>query len=346
MKLLPVKKRKVAVLFTSGLGDALLFTPLLKELKRKNFHITCIFYSRFNNDCFFDQSFIDSKVVIRSKPGLLLYSLLRFRYFVNFYINHFGNGRMINLSATLCSKKTTKTCTTGIPGTSAKRMRPVHKELTDAEQNMHLLYSRSNSAIKKIESFYLLPTLPRKLPIKANPYFIVQVSAGNNSTPFKNWPLQNWAGLIERLCRSYPDHEFVIVGDDTEREYIQSMEKIGYINCRILIGKTTVREVFELTWNSCGYIGLDSGIMHMAVALQKKTVTIFGASNENLYGYRSIDPENHRVLVSGLPCRPCSSWKSANTSRVTDPMQCPDFACLRSIEPGYVFDEITAHFKL
>ena len=50
MKLLPVKKRKIAILFTGGLGDTLLYTPLLKELKKKQFTVTCIFYSPYSHD--------------------------------------------------------------------------------------------------------------------------------------------------------------------------------------------------------------------------------------------------------------------------------------------------------
>lgn len=349
MKLLAGKKRKVAVLLTSGIGDALLFTPLLRELKRKGFIITCIFYSKFDNDCFFDPSLVDSKVFIRSKLSLLLYSLGRLRYFSNYYINHFGNGYAISLSARLCSKRVTKTCTANKYGGTSKRNRAVFPELTDAEQNLHLLYSREGSKITDIKNFYqqaLLP-IPAGFNIKQNnAYFIVQVSAGNNSTPFKNWSMQNWVILIERLCRSYPNFEFVIAGDYTEREYIQTLENIGSTNCHILIGKTTVKEVFALTGNSIGYIGLDSGIMHMAVALQKRTVTIFGASNEKLYGYETLDPDNHKVIRSSLSCRPCSGWKNANTSRVSDPMLCPDFACLTSITPDHVFEQITAHFKL
>ncbi len=350
MKLLSGKKRKVAVILTSGIGDALLFTPLLRELKRKDFLITCIFYSKFDIDCFFDPSLFDSKVFIRSKLSLLWYSLTRFRYFSNYYINHFGNGNAISLSAKICSKRITRTSTNVGTGNRVKRKRNVYAELTDAEQNLHLLYSRANAKISDIKKFYQQAVLPLPALLSSNgtsqSYFIIQVSAGNNSTPFKNWPMQYWAILIERLCRSYPNSDFVIVGDDTEKEYIQILEKTGYHNCRILIGKTTVKEVFALTGNSDGYIGLDSGIMHMAVALQKRTVTIFGASNENLYGYETLDPENHKVIRSSLNCRPCSAWKNANNSRVNDPMLCPDFACLTSITPDHVFEQVITHFTL
>ena len=352
MKLLAKKKRKIAILFTSGLGDTLMFVPLLKHLKHKEFTITCIFYSAHTNDCLFDPSLVDSKIFIRSKFSLLFYALSRFRHFSNFYINQFGNGRTIRSAAFICSKKITKTTITSTSGAFSKRRKAVVPNFTDAEQNLRLLYTEQNAAIKNIEEFYL----PRPL-VKSSSghglqnngstgYFMIQVSAGNNMTPFKNWPIKNWLILIERLCRSFPHLEFIIAGDRTETAYARDFENLGCSNCRVLIGKTTIEEVFDLTAKSSGYIGLDSGLMHIAVALQKKTLAIFGASNENLYGYEFLDPGNHKVISSTLTCRPCSSWKNANTSRVTNPMLCPDFACLTSIDPGRVFDQTCAHFNL
>ena len=72
MKLLTAKKRKIAILFNGGLGDILLFVPLLKELKKHEFHITCIYYGKFKNDCLLDKSLFDEK---KSRACFVLESL-------------------------------------------------------------------------------------------------------------------------------------------------------------------------------------------------------------------------------------------------------------------------------
>ena len=79
------------------------------------------------------------------------------------------------------------------------------------------------------------------------------------------------------------------------------------------------------------YIGLDSGLMHIAVALNKPTFTVWGASNPILYGYEWIDPKKHKIVSLNLKCAPCSAWINPNTSRVTNPLECPDFKCIRDI---------------
>ena len=344
MKLLTAKKRKIAIIFTGGLGDTLLFIPLLKELKKKQFSITCIFYARDKNDCLFDESLFDHKVHINSKTGLFVFALKNRKRFVNFYINHLGNGRAIYLTAAMSSYRVTRTAVLKTINSQLCRNIRVESALSDAEQNLHLLYTAANARINNIQDFYL--TLPRQATDAMQDAYIIQVSAGNNTTPFKNWPMQNWIGLVTKLCYTFQNSSFIIVGDAFETGYANAFEKLNIPNCKVLIGKTSVVEVFDLVASSKGYIGLDSGIMHMAVALQKKTVTLFGASDEQLYGYSQLDNARHLVITSSISCRPCAAWKNANTSRVTDPMQCPDLACLTNIKEADVFDSLVAHFNL
>jgi ADP-heptose:LPS heptosyltransferase len=95
----------------------------------------------------------------------------------------------------------------------------------------------------------------------------------------------------------------------------------------------------EIIYNSKYYIGLDSGLMHIAVALNKPTFTIFGASNPKLYGYGWMG-EKHKMISLNLSCSPCSSWLNANTSRVSNPNQCPDFKCIKGISIELVTKEL------
>jgi ADP-heptose:LPS heptosyltransferase len=350
MKLLTKKKRKIAVLFTGGLGDTLLYTPLLKELKKKKFLITGVFYSKYPSDSLFDDSLVDKKVNCSSKISLMVFAFTHFKAFVNTYTNHLAKGKAISLTAWLSSKKVTATLSINAASTISKRNKNIIPSFTDAEQNMHLLYSTQNAIIKNIGDFYLPhPVLNKTLTHKfvgTGNYFILQISAGNNTTPYKNWPVNYWLKLTQMLCKAFPESQFVIAGDNTEMEYAAEFHKLPYQNCKVLIGKTSVQEIFNLTAFSNGYIGLDSGLMHLAVALQKKSLTIFGGTDEKLYGYQFLDAANHKVIAAAISCRPCSAWKNANTSRVNNPMLCPDIACLTAITPDLVYQQIITHFQL
>lgn len=352
MKLLPVKKRKIAIFFTSGIGDTVLQVPLMNALKQKQFTITCIFISQYNNDCLFDDKLADKKVFLKTKFSMLLYAITRVKYFTNVYVNHLEEGRWVRLLAGLCGKVVTKSTREKNTGKLHKRIKSCDNTFSDAEQNKYLLFSKYNASIKNISDFYfpspkLNKELINKFPLNGEKrFFVLQISAGNNLTPFKNWPINYWHEVVNKLCLHYQQYEFVIIGDNTETGYVAAFENLHCNNLKILIGKTSVEEAFTLIAKSDGYIGLDSGFLHIAVALKKKTLAIFGASNEKLYGYGMIDSINHQEITANINCRPCHGWKCVNNSRVSDPLLCPDFACLTSIEPTHVYKEIITHFSL
>jgi ADP-heptose:LPS heptosyltransferase len=352
MKLLTAKKRKIVIVFAGGLGDTLLYVPLMKELKKKQFHITCIFYARDKNHCLFDTTLFDHAVTINSKAGLIFFALTNIKRFVNFYINHLANGKMIYLTGRISSKRVTRTSNHPAGKNKTVRNVPIETDLSEAEQNLHLLYNAANAKIKGISSFYISQTKVDSSRIKSfvkndtKDYYIIQVAAGNNSTPFKNWPIQNWLALVAQLCDEFKHISFIIVGDEFEKDHAAAFEQLNRSNCQVLIGQTSIPELFDLVAFGKGYIGLDSGIMHMAASLQKKTITIFGASDEKLYGYSQFDGNDHKVITLPIYCRPCSAWRNANTSRVTDAMQCPDFACLTGIKEEEVYQQVVTHFDL
>ena len=352
MKLPTAKKRKIALIFSGGLGDTILFVPLLKALKKKQFHITCIFYSPDKSDCLLDESLYDVKIHIAGKIRFLLFAITHTGHFINIYINHLAKGKLIALAASICSYRVTQTGNTLLKNTKSRKHIPIETDFSDAEQNLRLLYNNQHAKIKNIQDFYFEhpqydSTVIEKYFAKSRPeYIVIQVSSGNNNTPYKNWPMQNWLSLLSNLCDRYTAYSFVIIGDESETVYAEAFEKTAKPNCRVLIGKTSIPELFSLLAYSKGYIGLDSGIMHMAVALKKKTLTLFGASNEKLYGYSKLDEINHRVIATSLSCRPCAAWKNANTSRVSDPGSCPDFACMTGIDKMDVFTAAVNHFGL
>ena len=84
--------------------------------------------------------------------------------------------------------------------------------------------------------------------------------------------------------------------------------KSNFINCIDVVNKTSLKELIVYI-NSADYvISGDSGPLHIAVALNKKVLGIFGPTNRELAYYPRFS--NVKVLeVDSLGCRPCSSSK-------------------------------------
>jgi heptosyltransferase-2 len=78
-----------------------------------------------------------------------------------------------------------------------------------------------------------------------------------------------------------------------------------------------------------GFIGNDSGSMHLAGALGIPTVAIFGSTNPNRTG--PLGPKT-RVIYRKLECSPCL----ARTCRFGH------YNCLTQIEPAELADAILA----
>jgi lipopolysaccharide heptosyltransferase II len=78
----------------------------------------------------------------------------------------------------------------------------------------------------------------------------------------------------------------------------------------------------------------DSGLMHIAAAMKKKVVAIFGSTVRE-FGFFPVGTENIIIERKGLYCRPCSHIGRSN---------CPErhFRCMNEIQVDDVVDSIKA----
>jgi len=77
-------------------------------------------------------------------------------------------------------------------------------------------------------------------------------------------------------------------------------------------------------------IGNDNGLMHIGYALNKKTLTIFGMTNElEIGGYN----KNNIAVFRKMMCRPCFDYLS-------DKIGCSSFDCLNSLSVKMVIKYI------
>ena len=95
-------------------------------------------------------------------------------------------------------------------------------------------------------------------------------------------------------------------GDDVSSiEYEESPSVKNYI------GRTTLRESISILSNADIVITGDTGLMHVAAALSKPTLVIWGSTSP-LMGFKPIYKENSMVenydLYLGLDCQPCSKY--------------------------------------
>jgi lipopolysaccharide heptosyltransferase I len=122
--------------------------------------------------------------------------------------------------------------------------------------------------------------------------------------PGTNWETKEWRreGFAE-AARHFLKKGFAVtlVGSDREREICAEVGRLapGAIN---LAGETTLSELAALIRRTAICVTNDSGPMHLAVALGRPVVSVFGPTDPVWAGpYR----RDGAVLRAELPCSPC-----------------------------------------
>jgi heptosyltransferase II len=157
---------------------------------------------------------------------------------------------------------------------------------------------------------------------------LIAVAPAASFGPAKEWPAAHFVQLINDLAEHH-DAECVLVGAPDERPRCESIASASSHGAMIAAGETSVGQLVALLKLTDGFVGNDSGAMHVAAALGQPTVGIFGSTNPVRTG--PLGPRT-RVLWQHLICSPCL----ARTCRFGH------YNCLKEITPGGTLDALRA----
>jgi heptosyltransferase-2 len=151
----------------------------------------------------------------------------------------------------------------------------------------------------------------------------------------KRWLSEGFAVVADRMIREL-DASVIFVGGDRDSESIGkifTMMKEKPINW---IGKTSLQELVALIARCQAFLTNDSGPLHIAVASQVPTVAIFGPTTREL-GFFPYGP-GHRVIERDLDCRPCGLHGAD---------RCPlgHFRCMKDISADEVFEAVKGQLR-
>ncbi len=144
----------------------------------------------------------------------------------------------------------------------------------------------------------------------------------------KRWPVERFVALVRRLAAVHPEFRFVILGGDSDQELGAALARADERRCLDLTGKASLPEMVEWIRSSELMISNDTGPMHVAAALGKPLVAIFGPTEPRRTGpYGRLEA----TVQTNLPCVPC--LKPYCT--YFQPLE-----CLQAISPEMVFARV------
>jgi lipopolysaccharide heptosyltransferase II len=136
--------------------------------------------------------------------------------------------------------------------------------------------------------------------------------------PYKSWHAAGFAA-VARTLRETRQARLVVVGGRRDRALGEEiLAGLGGAN---LAGRTTPSELAAVLAQCELLIGIDSGPMHVAAAMGRPVVGLFGPTDPGRTGPQG---EGHEVLFHRQPCGPCMT------------PTCQDRPCMTTITPEEV----------
>ena len=141
--------------------------------------------------------------------------------------------------------------------------------------------------------------------------------AGAEYGPAKRWPAGHFASLAGMLSGQY---EIWLVGSKKDREIGDEIGSPALNLC----GLTELSDAIDLISLSSLVVSNDSGLMHVAAALDKPLIAIYGSSSP---GFTPPLSSRARIMKLELPCSPCFE------------RNCPlgHFDCMTKLAPEAVY---------
>ncbi len=179
--------------------------------------------------------------------------------------------------------------------------------------------------------------VPQDIQEKACEEFALQagflaLAPGAEFGPAKRWPAAHFAQVAQAYLNAQPAQQVVLFGGPKDIEFCGEIlthvpgELRGRV--QVLAGKTTLAQAIALMSAAGQLVTNDSGLMHVAAALNVRVHAVFGSSSPS-----HTPPLNPtaKVYYLGLPCSPCFQ------------RNCPlgHTDCLNKLEPELVINRLS-----
>ena len=155
--------------------------------------------------------------------------------------------------------------------------------------------------------------------------FIYAICPGAEYGPSKRWPTEHFAVLAQQLIKQNSNNQIVLLGGKNDYSLAQEITSQSKLvsNIHNWCGNTSLDEAIALIGMSKAVVSNDSGLMHIAAALQIPQVAIFGSSDP---AHTPPLSDRAKIMWLNMSCSPCHK-------RV-----CPlgHLSCLKDILPEQV----------
>ncbi len=333
--------RRVLLLLTTGLGDAVLSTPIFPALRaalpKADLRLFCrsAWAPLFTAD-----PNLNEVIPYYGKYRKFLPTIGRLRAFAPdlSVILHGNDPDIVPLAYLAGSRYVIRVPTRGtrfeflLANRERKQDASILPGIHYVENRLRVLETLGVAAVGAAPQIYLDPrtrvAAADKLAarLRGAPYWVMH---GNAADPYKIWPGERVRELLIAARRAYPRHVAVLTGAPGEKAALNEIAR-DLEGVYVLAGEFDIAGTAGVLAGADCVIAPDTGILHLAAALDRPVVGLYAPTFANLVGPRALSA-TATIIQKPQTCDPCVEKK------------CP-FAprnCMDQIKPAEVLAAIS-----
>lgn len=164
-----------------------------------------------------------------------------------------------------------------------------------------------------------------KLNPQAKPVIVLCSGAAYGES--KRWPVAYFAELARTQIKA--GYQVWLLASSAEQAQADAIQAASGDSCHNLAGQTNLAQAITLLSFASAVVSNDTGLMHIACALKRPTVVIYGSSSASFTPPLATAV---RCLSLGLDCQPCFQRKCPLTH----------LRCLRDLKPDRVLQALAS----
>ena len=298
--LIPKKIKKIGILKTAAIGDTILLSAIVKDIKDRlpesevvlfvgssNFEIAKLISKKYKNVKVKKISIKNIKKTVKT---------VREEDF-DIWMD-FGSWPRFNALISFFAKSKLKV---GFK-TRGQFRHYIYDKTVIHRDDLHEIYNYKNILKAVGLNGDNLPDLGRNKSISQKNCIVIHMFPGGYKSYLREWPEEYWIKLINNLTKK--GYEVLLSGakSDEKKAFdlyrkIKNKEKV-----KIIAGKADLEKLIDILQSCFCVISVNTGIMHLASALKCNLIALHGPTSYKRWGPLN---ENSISLASTLSCSPC-----------------------------------------
>jgi ADP-heptose:LPS heptosyltransferase len=317
--------RRVLVVLTTGMGDAILSTPVLPALRQAMPQADIRLFCRAAwTPLFFADRSLNGVIPYAGKYRRFFHTLRTLRAFAAelAVVLHGNDPDILPLCYLAGSRFIVRVPTAGtrygflLSNAGREPDRATVPGWHYIENRLRVLDTLGIAPVSSVPRIGLAGEPGRRVAallradVGDRPYWVMHVYAAD---AYKAWPLDKARDLLQRALAARPRHAIVLSGSAGDRERLGQLSA-GLPGVHNYAGRLDIAETGALLAAAACVLAPDTGVAHLAAALDAPVIALYAPTFANLIGPRARKRQPV-ILQKPQTCNPCVEKKCPYTPK-------------------------------